>query len=171
MEAVLTFFKIDEEIYLKCKNKSTLFIKSYFNKTMRDDFIPLYTYLDSLNNSEEEYLEFGADKCSVSDFNLFCEKLNIDVNENLKRIEEEEKKIINEIRNGTFFNNDSQLKNRIQYHFYSRCKKIMFTCKNPNNYMHYFGITGEANAVLNAFEIFCKMATYDDIRWNCRIYI
>lgn len=37
--------------------------------------------------------------------------------------------------------------------------------------MHYFGITGEANAVLNAFDIFIKNGDCADICWARRDYI
>jgi hypothetical protein len=37
--------------------------------------------------------------------------------------------------------------------------------------MHYFGIIGEASAVLNAFDIFIKMGHYDGITWGRRDFI
>lgn len=170
MEKVCELFKMDESKFLERKQKSSNFVKSYFNKTMKPEFLPLYIYLDGLDNTQEEYLEFGADKCSVSNFNNFCEKLNIDVDENLKRFELEEKKIIKEIKNGTYFARENPHGIRLINHFYSRCKKLTFTCKYASNYMHYFGITGETNEVMRAFEIFIKDGHYDEICFGCRIF-
>jgi hypothetical protein len=57
------------------------------------------------------------------------------------------------------------------YVFYSRDKKITFTCLRPGNYMHYFGITGESNKILEAFKIFKKRCNYDDACFGARDYI
>lgn len=59
----------------------------------------------------------------------------------------------------------------IRNHFYSECKQITFSCQNRGDYMHYFGITGEANAVLRAFDIFLKIGRYDDICWGGRDFM
>jgi len=171
MEKICELFKMDETKFLERKQKNTAFVKSYFDNTMKKDFRPLYWNYQGLNATQTEYLEFGADKCSVIDFRKFCEKLNIDVDNNLKRIKKEEERILCEIRNGMY--NDEENLNRmlLKYHFYSRCKKITFTCQYPSNYMHYFGITGEAEAIINAFTVFLEMGKYEEMCFGYRIFI
>ena len=72
-------------------------------------------------------------------------------------------RILTEIRNGTYDHIENKNGIRLRYHFYGRCKKITFTCQYPLNYMHYFGITGEAEAVINSFTVFLEMGRYDEI--------
>jgi hypothetical protein len=142
MEKVLEVFSMDEKVFLNIKRDITSFVKSYFDETMDSEARLLFSYLDGIDHNSSEYLQFGADKCGVDNFSDFCKDLNIDVNE---------KKQYNS-RN----------------HFYSRDKKLTFTCSTVGNYMHYFGITGEANEILRAFEIFCKRAKYDEVSFGNR---
>jgi hypothetical protein len=37
--------------------------------------------------------------------------------------------------------------------------------------MHYFGITGEAEAIINAFTIFLEMGRYEEMCFGYRIFI
>ena len=156
MEKVLELFSIDEDNFLRIKRERTAFIKSYYDRTLDPKARFLFSYLDGINNYYTEYLVFGADKCGVDNFNNFCEELNIDVKENLLRIKNELPVL-----------NDSVKRN----HFYSRDKKLTFTCSTVGNYMHYFGITGESNEILRAFEIFCKRCTYDEVCFGNRDFI
>lgn len=171
MEKVLEIFNIDETKFLYYQKKNTAFVKSYFDKTMQDDIRFLYPYLDGLDEKQEHYLQFGVDKCSVNNFEDFCKQLNINVKKNLKLMKQEEINIINEIKTGRYYNYENPHGIRLRNHFYSECNKITFTCQNINNYMHYFGITGEAGAVLKAFEIFIKIGKYDGISWGRRDFI
>lgn len=156
MEKVLEVFSMDENVFLSIKKDITSFVKSYFDETMDSEARLLFSYLDGIDNNCEEYLQFGADKCAVDNFFDFCKDLNIDTQQNLLRIVNEKSKF-----------NDC-LK---RFHFYSRDKKLTFTCSTVGNYMHYFGITGEANEILSAFEIFCKRAKYDEVSFGHRDFI
>ena len=156
MEKVLEVFSMDENVFLSIKKDITSFVKSYFDETMDSEARLLFSYLDGIDNNCEEYLQFGADKCAVDNFFDFCKDLNIDTQQNLLRIINEKSKF-----------NDC-LK---RFHFYSRDKKLTFTCSTVGNYMHYFGITGEANEILRAFEIFCKRVKYDEVSFGHRDFI
>ena len=166
MEEVLKKFDMNEEKFLKLKKRVTSFMIKYFNKEM--DVATqkyFYDYYAELDPECEEYLQFGADKCDVDNFDEFCEELNIDIKENLIRIIKEQKTYIENI------NNETINKHKPTYVFYSRDKKITFTCSNPGNYMHYFGITGEYNKILEAFKIFEKKCKYEEVCFGSRDYI
>ena len=139
MEQVLKRFNINEEQFLEIKESVTSFMKKYFNKELDINSLKYFDYYSELDSECGEYLQFGADKCSVNNFDEFCEELNIDIKENLIRIIKEQKRYIENI------NNEKTNQYKPTYVFYSRDKKITFTCFNPGNYMHYFGITGEYN--------------------------
>lgn len=156
MEKVLEIFQIDEDNFLGIKRERTSFVKSYFDKTMDSEERLLFRYLDGIDNNCSEYLQFGADKCAVDNFFDFCKDLNIDTEQNLSRIVNEKSKFNDCVK---------------RFHFYSRDKKLTFTCSTVGNYMHYFGITGEANEILRAFEIFCKRANYDEVSFGNRNFI
>lgn len=75
----------------------------------------------------------------------------------------EQLKIKNDIINNCYNEKNDPLKdNSKRYIFYSRDNMITFSCSNFGNYMHYFGITGEYNKILDAFNVFCKRCTYDE---------
>jgi hypothetical protein len=123
MEKVLDIFNIDEKKFLYYQEKNTAFVKRYFDNTMKDDIKFLFPYLNGLDNKQDHYLQFGADKCCVNDFKDFCKQLNINVEKNLKRIKQEETNIINEIKTGKYYHYENPHGVRLRNHFYSECKK------------------------------------------------
>jgi len=155
MELIINFFKMDENDFIEYENNTTDLIKSYFNNTMDIRLKKCYDYLEFLDSNHNKYLQFGADKCEVDDFIEFCKELNIDYEENIKLIKKNKKE-----------NNDIY-----KYHFFSRDKKITFSCSNYDNYMHYFGITGESSEIIKIFEIFNRRCKYTEICFGGRDYI
>jgi hypothetical protein len=95
----------------------------------------------------------------VDNFWRFCKELNIDAKENMLRIIQELSTIPREEL--AFY----------RYHFYSRDEKLTFTCKNIGDYMHYFGITGDANEIVKAFDIFQNRCKSDESCWGGRDFI
>ncbi len=169
MEEVLSVFTtMDEEKFLEVKKNVTSFMNSYFDGSMDEDSRKFFRYYRDLDSDCEEYLQFGADKCDVDNFDEFCEELNVDIKENLLEIIQKQKHFIEDIKDGKI---KDLYDYRPVYLFYSRDKKITFTCSRPGNYMHYFGITGESNKILEAFKIFKKRCTYDDACFGARDYI
>jgi hypothetical protein len=149
MEQILKTFKITEEKFIEHKIITTNSIKKYY---LREDEIPKHLeYLNGLDLCHDEYLEFGADKCGFDNLIEFCKEINVDLLENLTRI-----------KNST---------ERITFNLYSKDKKITITCSSLGNYVHYFGITGEYNAIINAFDIFNKRATHTELCWGGRDFI
>jgi hypothetical protein len=149
MEQILKVFKMTEEKFIEHKIITTNSIKKYY---LREDDIPKHLeYLNNLDLSQDEYLEFGADKCGFDNFIEFLKEINVDLLENLIRI-----------KNST---------ERITFNLYSKDKKITITCSTLGNYVHYFGITGEYNAIINAFDIFNKRATHTELCWGGRDFI
>jgi hypothetical protein len=159
---------MNEERFLEVKKNVTSFMNSYFNGNMDEDSRKFFSYYRDLDCECEEYLQFGADKCDVDNFDEFCEELNVDIKENLLEIIKKQNYFIEDIKDGKI---KYLYDYRPVYLFYSRDKKITFTCSRPGNYMHYFGITGESNKILEAFKIFKKRCTYDDACFGCRDYI
>jgi hypothetical protein len=157
MEQILQKFKMTEEEFIEHKIVTTQKIKKYYLSEIdiiigKENRIPKHLeYLNNLDLSYDEYSEFGADKCGFDDFIEFCKEINIDFPENITRI-----KASTEQR---------------YFHFYSKDKKITLTCSSLGNYVHYFGITGEYNAILYAYEIFNKRATHTELCWGGRDYI
>lgn len=169
MEEVLSVFStMNEERFLEVKKNVTSFMKSYFNGNMDEDSRNFFRYYSDLDSDCEEYLQFGADKCDVDNFDEFCEDLDVDIKENLLEIIKKQNRFIEEIKDGKI---KYLYDYRPTYLFYSRDKKITFTCSKPGNYMHYFGITGESNKILEAFKIFKKRCTYDDACFGARDFI
>jgi hypothetical protein len=156
MEKVLEVFSMDEKVFLYIKKTITSFVKSYFDETIDSEARVLFSYLDGIDHNCSEYLQFGADKCAVDNFFDFCKDLNIDTEQNLSRIVNEKTKFNDYVK---------------RFHFYSRDKKLTFTCSTVGNYMHYFGITGEANEIIRTVEIFCKRAKYDEVCFGKRDFI
>jgi len=167
MEQILQKFKMTEEKFIEHKIDTTNSIKKYY--LSEDDIIngkkngiPKHLeYLNELDLSCDEYLEFGADKCGFDNFIEFCKEINIDFLENLIRIK-------------NFLENLTRMKiftENIYYDFYSKDKKIVIRCSQLGNYVHYFGITGEYNAILSAFNIFNKRSTCSELCWGGRDYI
>jgi hypothetical protein len=143
---ILKFINIDvEEFYERNRQTSNYIKKNIVNNK--------YEYLKELDKNIDEYLEFGVDKCEINNFNEFCEKINVDVIENLKRI------------------NNNIIHNYYKYTFYSRDKKLVFTCSRCDNYMHYFGITGDKKTILHVLEIFYDMYVDGFISWGNRDFI
>ena len=157
MEQILKTFKITEEKFVEHKIVTTNSLKKYYLSECeiiigKENGIPKHLeYLNKLDLSCDEYLEFGADKCGFDDFIEFCEEINIDFLENISRIKSSTEK--------RYFD------------FYSKNKKITMRCSQLGNYVHYFGITGEYNAILDAFEIFNKRAKHSELCWGGRDYI
>jgi hypothetical protein len=158
MEQILQKFKMTEEEFIEHKIVTTQKIKKYYLSEIdiiigKENRIPKHLeYLNNLDLSYDEYSEFGADKCGFDDFIEFCKEINIDFPENITRI-----KASTEQR---------------YFHFYSKDKKITFTCSSiKDNYLGYFGVTGEASKVLKVFQIFCEMGTWDELCWAKRDFI
>ena len=92
MEQILQKFKMTEEKFIMHKIDTTNSIKKYYLSEVdiiigKENGIPKYLeYLNKLDLSHDEYLEFGADKCEFDDFTEFCKEINIDLLENLTRI-------------------------------------------------------------------------------------
>ena len=157
MEQILKTFKITEEKFIEHKIITTNSIKKYYLSDSeiiidKKNEIPKYLiYLNGLDLSHDEYLEFGADKCKFDNFIEFCKEINIDFLENITRIKASTE--------------------QLYFHFYSKDKKITLTCSQLGNYVHYFGITGEYNAIINAFNIFIKRARHSELCWGGRDFI
>ena len=151
MELLLETFFLSQEEFDSYNKKSTNHVKSYFDESMDFKFISHFDYLENLDHNLDEYCEFGADKCHISNFKEFCENLDIDITDNLARIIKEYYYI--------FENKHSILKRTltpILYHFYNKNKTFMFTCTSPsfmNGFLAYFGCTGEQKYVIKAFEM------------------
>jgi len=105
----------------------------------------MFPYLDLLDPSISIYAQFGADKCSISDFRKWCKLLNI-------------KDIPNDQQD--------------EFHCVSHDKKITFTCGTlQDNYIHYLGVTGEFEKVHEAFTLFLVMGNYTELCWGNRNFI
>lgn len=76
-------FQMTNEAFKKFNSGSTEFVKSYWT-TLAEKHKPLFPYLAKLDPNLDSYLQFGADKCGVSDMKLFCDRLGLD-REDLKR--------------------------------------------------------------------------------------
>jgi len=180
-EIQIIFSEIKMKDLLENKNNITKFIKNFskereMNSSEYNKIKISYPYLDVLDLSYDEYIEFGADKCEINNFREFCNEINVDFEENMVRCSEEKKqlkKIHKQKGNIYSFN--------YRYHFYSRDKKLTFTCSNINesydeendehrDYLHYFGLTGEFEVALNAFKKFYKRADYAELSFG-REYI
>jgi len=68
MEEVLKKFNINEERFLEIKENVTSFMKKYFNKELDIDTRKCFDHYSELVSECVEYLQFGADKCSVDNF-------------------------------------------------------------------------------------------------------
>ena len=194
-------FGFTEKAFVEHNRETTKHIKSYFNNTMTDDFYHLFTYLNDLNSELPEYYEFGADKCSIRNFQEFCQELDIDCNENIQKIIDRYYCNTTNVTDRAFdilnffgrnlstvdgllliYDKLSQLhysfsrsKDQLnRYHFYNRERTLMFTCSSPHflsGSFGYFGVTGSPNAVMTAFEIFTKNADYSELCWGGRDYV
>ena len=77
MEQILQLFKMTEEKFVEHKFKTTNSIKKYYLSEVdiiigKENGIPKHLeYLNKLDLSYDEYLEFGADKCGFDDFIKF----------------------------------------------------------------------------------------------------
>jgi len=101
MEEVLKVFDdMNEEGFVKIKESVTSFMNKYFNREMDESSRKLFSNYRNLDSKCEEYLQFGADKCDVDNFDEFCEDLNIDIKENLFEIIREQNRHIEGIRDG-----------------------------------------------------------------------
>ena len=148
MELLLKTFSLSQEEFELHNKKSTEHVRDYFNKSIDKNFIHLFTYLDDLDGNLPEYCEFGADKCRITNFQEFCNNLNIDINKNLQLI----------------IKKYERMGNVNYYHFYNRDKTFMFTCTSPlymEGSLAYFGCTGSLNHVVKAFEMIYNDGNYD----------
>ena len=157
-ELLLKTFSFTEEEFENHNKKSTEHVSSYYNGTMDKTFAHLFTYLDPLDKSIPEYCEFGAYKCHIDNFQEFCDKLDIDIVDNLARIIKEYYHIFENrheiLRNPTSFY--VRVSGPTLYHFYNRKKTFMFTCTSPlytTGSLGYFGCTGDIEYVLKSFEM------------------
>ena len=149
MEHILEKFKMVESEFNNINECCNNNIKSLLNK---DLYKTSFFYLYFLDKNINEFLQFGADKCKIDNFSNFCKELNINENEYIKE-------------NIDYY----------RYHFTSRDRKLTFTCSSKNfksGYLHYFGITGEKNAILKSFEIFKNHCIGSDaLCWGGRDFI
>ena len=148
--ALLKEFDMTDERFEELNKGSTNFVKGYWNGELCKSGKELYSYLEHLDNNMDEYLQFGADKAGIKDFNDFCVSLNIDPNQ-----------LPHRESNG-------------RYDFYSRDKKLMFTSSSrstKSGYFHYFGVTGNRENVLRAYELLTTNGFYEDISWGGRDFI
>jgi hypothetical protein len=154
MQRILEEFEMTTE----CNNSIDTYIKKYYNGEMPDYEMQEFPYLENLDKTITHYAQFGADKCSITNFPAWCTELNVDIYEHL-----------------TQFVTESRTK---RYHFYSRDKKLTFTCfildfdtKGVNCYIHYLGVTGEKECVIRAFESFCKHGKHTGMSWGNRDFV
>jgi hypothetical protein len=146
MQQVLTTFSIDEDTFHQITRDTTKFIQSYFELSPDDDIRYMFSYLYLLHRpSIHTYLQFGADKCYITNFDEFCHTLDIA-----------------NIGNGLVEKKNGQIKT----HYYNKTHTLIFTYS-----MGYFGISGEYNKVLDAFDVFLKTSSYDSLCWGKRDYI
>jgi len=162
-EKIIKMFNITEELYHDYNEQSDTFIKGYFNGRMNTKTQFYFPYLQDLDPSLSQYLQFGGNDCGVDNFAEFCKEINVDITENRMRFAKE--------MENTYF----LLKKR-NYHFYSRDKKLTFTCSSSledcmRGHFDCFGVTGEAGRVLNAFEQFCKRGYYRELCWSFRDFV
>jgi hypothetical protein len=177
----IIFSEIKMKDLMENKNNLTKFIKNFskkreMNNSEYKQVKKSYPYLDVLDLSHDEYIEFGADKCEINNLKEFCNEINVDFEENMVRCSEEKKQL------QKYHNEKGNIYSlNYRYHFYSRDKKITFTCSSINqsydeendehrDYLHYFGLTGEFEATLIAFKQFYKRANYAELSFG-REYI
>jgi hypothetical protein len=140
MEQVMKIFKMNEDDFIKGCESSNEFIKTKFQSNW-------FPYMRNLDQTCDEYLDFGADKCCFKNLQKFCDEIDID------------ESMIEMTHLPT------------QYHYYTKDRKVTFTIFQQGNYVHYFGMTGEKSEVLRIFEIFCNCSTYSGLCWGGRDYI
>ena len=138
MDQVVKIFKINEDDFIKGCESSNEYIKKNFQNKW-------FTYLKNLDQTCDEYLDFGADKCCFESLQNFCDEIGID--------------------------ETMMTHSPTQYHYYTKDRKVTFTISQQGNYVHYFGMTGEKSEVLRIFEIFCNCSTYSGLCWGGRDYI
>ena len=136
----MKLFNMNENDFIKGCELSNEFIK----KNFQNDWFP---YLKKIDQTCDEYNEFGADKCCFESLQKFCDDIGID--ESMIEI------------------NHSPT----QYHYYTKDRKVTFTISQVGNYVHYFGLTGEKSEVLRIFKIFCNYSTYEGLCWGGRDFI
>ena len=175
MELLLKTFSFSEEEFEFHNTKSTSHVKSYHDNTMDKTFKFLFNYLDNLDHNLTEYCAFGADKCIISNFQEFCNNLNIDIVENLSRIITEhyyifEKKYMILKYPESFYNS---LQGKECFHFYNKDKTFMFSCTSPlfiKGSLGYFGCTGNRSDMFKAFEMIYNNGNYD-LSYGGRDYV
>ena len=140
MEQVLKIFNMTEDDFIKGCELSNKFIKQNFQNKW-------FLYLKKIDQTCDEYIDFGADKCLISNLQNFCDEIGID-------------ETMNEISYSP-----------TQYHYYTKDRKVTFTISQNGNYVHYFGMTGEKSEVLRIFKIFCNSSTYEGLCWGGRDFI
>jgi hypothetical protein len=141
-------FNLTEKAFYELNKKSTEFVKGFWNGNMSPDTKELYSYLEKLDNTCDEYLQFGADKAGVNNFDEFIEILGVEVKTPQKE-------------NGRF-------------HFYSSDRTVSFSCSSSQyeaGYFHYFGITGQRSKILQAFSEFMKQGYWFELTYGQRDFI
>ena len=162
MELIKRDFNIDEKEFEKIVYECTEWVTKEAKELAIKDyhlFHKHFPYLEELKASYDEqgkqtYLQFGADKCSVNDFELWCKEINVDLFTNMARL-------INQPGKGPF-------------HFYNDDRTLTFTCNvldQYSGYLHYLGVTGTVEKVLGAYEVFNKRMKYSDICLGTRTYV
>lgn len=140
MEQVMKLFNMTEDEFINGCESSNEFIKKNFQNEC-------FQYLKKLDQTCDEYIEFGADKCRIRNLQNFCDEIGID--ESMIEI--------------------NRSPNR--YHYYTKDRKVTFTISQKGNYVHYFGLTGEKSEVLRIFKIFYDCSTYEGLCWGGRDFI
>ena len=161
MELIKLDFNIDEKQFEKIVSDCTEWVTKEAKELAKTDyhlFHKHFPYLEELNGGDEgeRYLQFGADKCSVNDFELWCKEINVDLFTNMVRL-------INQPEG-----------NKGPFHFYNEDRTLTFTCNvldQYSGYLHYLGVTGTVEKVLDAYEVFNKRMKYSDTCLGNREYV
>lgn len=144
IQRVLDTFSVSINQFQEIQDDCQCFIKDMNSPEKISTRNRMFPYLDLLDPSISMYAQFGADKCSISDFKKWCEALDTEIP------------------------NDQQE----SFHCVSRDKKVTFTCGTlRDNYIHYLGVTGEFEKVLEAFSLFLEMGHYSELCWGNRNFI
>ena len=140
MEQVMKLFNMTEVEFINSCESSNEFIKKNFQNKW-------FHYLKKIDQTCDEYIDFGADKCCFKSLQNFCDEIGID-------------ETMIEISHSP-----------TQYHYYTKDRKVTFTISQKGNYVHYFGLTGEKSEVLRIFKIFYDCSTYEELCWGGRDFV
>jgi hypothetical protein len=122
----------------------------------------------------KEYLEFGADKCSLKvgvSINDFLEFLHIDKEALLFECAKMRKNDLTKFG----YSGECTLRNgHFPYTVHSRDRLLTMTISDDDwvdGYFHYFGMTGEKNRMIEVFNYFTTHCNYDELSFGDRDYI